>query len=299
MREAPCIMIIRPTSEGVHILAPAKLNLFLEVEGKRSDGYHELTTLMVTVDWHDELQFEQTAGDAIVFTCDHPTLPLDADNLVVRAANLLRHATSTAQGAKIHLTKRIPSQAGLAGGSSDAAATLSGLNTLWDCRLTQADLANLAAQLGSDVPFFLNGPAAICRGRGELVTPVPVLREYHFVLLCPPTGVPTALAFRHLKLSGHRRSLDNCLNAWMAADPQRLGHALFNRLQPVAEQLVPRLTQTRDALKSLGPLLDGHLMSGSGSTYFGLCRNGAVAHAAARKLQTLEQGIVRVVACGP
>ncbi len=291
-------MIVRDCPEGVEILAPAKLNLFLEIHGKRPDGYHDLESLMVAIDLHDTLRFRTDSTGRIRLTCDDPTLPTGQENLVVRAAEAMRQAVPGPEGVTIDLTKRIPAQAGLAGGSSDAAATLVGLNQLWKCGLTTEDLAAVGAGLGSDVPFFLHGDAAICRGRGERVEPIPIAGRFHFVLARPNVGVSTAEVYRRLTVPRQPRPLADCLEAWLRGDVPHLGRSLFNRLQEVAEHLAPDLIQVRDALMSLGSLIDGHLMSGSGSAYFGLCRDRAAAHLAARRLETLGQGSVRVVTCG-
>ena len=159
---------------GLVIAAPAKLNLFLEIRGKRPDGYHDLETLMVAVDLFDTLELHPDSHGAITLECDPPGLPTGPDNLVWKAADALRRAVNRPElGAAIRLTKRIPAQAGLAGGSSDAASTLLGLNRVWNLGLATADLAAVAAGVGSDVAFFLDLPAAWCTGRGEVVTPEP------------------------------------------------------------------------------------------------------------------------------
>ncbi|MBV8077309.1 MAG: 4-(cytidine 5'-diphospho)-2-C-methyl-D-erythritol kinase, partial [Planctomycetaceae bacterium] len=169
-------MIVRPTAEGVEVLAPAKLNLFLEILGRRDDSYHEVESLMVAVDLYDTLTFVEDPSGAITLRCDDPTLPTGRDNLVVRAAERLREASGCPRGAAIALRKAIPAQAGLAGGSSDAAATLQALDRLWDLRTPPGRMDALAGALGSDVAFFRRGPAAVCRGRGERVEAVALPR---------------------------------------------------------------------------------------------------------------------------
>jgi 4-diphosphocytidyl-2-C-methyl-D-erythritol kinase len=292
-------MIVRESPDGIEALAPAKLNLFLEVHGKRPDGYHEIETLMVAVDLYDMLRFRHDPTGAITLRCDDPTLPTGRTNLVVRAAEALRQAAGGAAGAVIDLAKQIPAQSGLAGGSSDAATTLLALNRLWNCGLGRSELAEIGSGIGSDVPFFLHGRAAICRGRGEQVEPVEVERKWHFVIVRPAVGVSTAEVYQRLVRTSPAHPMEECLDAWRQGDIARLGRSLFNRLQETAEHLVPDLTRVRDALKSLGSLIDGHLMSGSGSAYFGLCRDRAAARNAARHLETLGQGSVRAVMCGP
>jgi len=292
-------MIVRPVADGVEVLAPAKLNLFLEILGRRPDGYHELESLMVAVDLFDTLRFAADPSGAITLRCDDPTLPTGRENLVVRAAERLKAESGCPLGATIELTKAIPAQAGLAGGSSDAAATLVALDRLWDVRLTPDRLDALAGEIGSDVAFFRQAPAALCRGRGERVEPLSLSRTLHFVLVCPPIGLSTADVYRSLTPPERPRPIGPVVRALVAGRPEALGRSLFNRLQPVAERLQPALVRVRDELACLGPSLDGHLMSGSGSAYFGLCRDRDAADDAARRLETLGLGRVRVVSCGP
>ena len=223
----------------------------------------------------------------------------NAGNLVIKAADRLKAATGGGGGARIELTKAIPAQAGLAGGSSDAAATLAGLDRIWDLGLSTERLDALATEVGSDVPFFNHVPAAVCRGRGERVEEVPLDDRYCFVLVCPPVGVSTADVYRRVVPPERPRPVGPILEALAEGGRAGLGQSLFNRLQPIAEAIRPELTRVRDALADLGPLLDGSSMSGSGSAYFGLCRNLAAAQQAAEILQTLGLGWVRVVTCGP
>jgi 4-diphosphocytidyl-2-C-methyl-D-erythritol kinase len=164
-------------------VAPAKINLVLEVLSKRDDGYHEIRSLVQTINLCDVLSFE--LADKTSFECTESSLQT-SDNLVVQAAELLRKIGGSDKGAKIKLEKRIPWRAGLGGGSSDAAATLSALNKLWGLKLTASDLVELAARLGSDVPFFIYGGTALIEGRGEKVTPLPASAMGWFVLLMPP-----------------------------------------------------------------------------------------------------------------
>jgi 4-diphosphocytidyl-2-C-methyl-D-erythritol kinase len=191
-------------------------------------------------------------------------------------------------------------QAGLAGGSSDAAATLAGLDRLWELGTSLGQLDALAAELGSDVSFFNHGPAAVCRGRGERVESVTLNHRYHFVVVCPPLGLSTAEVYRQVVPPQEPNDVQLALSALNGGDPDLLGRCLFNRLQPIAQTLRPELNRVRDGLANLGPLLCGSLMSGSGSAYFGLCRDSAAASQAAEIVQqTLGLGWVRVVTCGP
>ena len=176
--------------------APAKINLYLRVLGKRPDGYHELETVFERVDLADELAFE--ASRELALTCDDPSLPCGEDNLVLRAARLLQQATGCGAGARIHLTKRIPIAAGLGGGSSDAAAAMVGLNQLWNLWLESSHLMELGASLGSDVPFFLAPTAfAVGRGRGEQCEPLPPEPPLVHVLVVPPERLSTREVYKN------------------------------------------------------------------------------------------------------
>jgi 4-diphosphocytidyl-2-C-methyl-D-erythritol kinase len=293
-------MIVRDLADGVEVLAPAKLNLFLEILGRRPDGYHEIETLMVAVDLHDRLSLTDDPSGAVTLRCDDPTLPTGGDNLVVKAVQRLKAATGCGCGVSITLEKTIPAQAGLAGGSSDAAATLAALDRLWNLRMPTDQLTAVAGTVGSDVAFFLHAPAAVCRGRGERVEPWPLRRALHFVLVCPAIGLSTAEVYRNLTPSERPRPIGPVLDALAREGPAVLGRSLFNRLQRTAEAIRPELGRVRDALAELVPShLDGHLMSGSGSAYFGLASDPAAADSAARRLETLGLGQVRVVTCGP
>ena len=192
-------MIVRMIVGGVEVLAPAKFNLFLEVLARRPDGYHEIESLMVTVNLHDTLTVTETDSGAIVLECDDASLPTGGENLVVKAAERLKAATGCDRGARIRLNKTIPAQAGLAGGSSDAAATLAALDRLWDLEMPANQLDAVAGEIGSDVAFFLHAPAAICRGRGERVESVTIRQPLHFVLVAPKIGLSTADVYGNLR----------------------------------------------------------------------------------------------------
>jgi 4-diphosphocytidyl-2-C-methyl-D-erythritol kinase len=282
-------MIVRAIAGGVEVLAPAKLNLFLEVLARRPDGYHEIESLMVTVDLYDTLTVTELDSGAIVLECDDASLPTGRD----------KAATGCTRGTRISLTKVIPAQAGLAGGSSDAAATLAALDRIWDLGMPANRLDAVAGEIGSDVAFFLHAPAAICRGRGEHVETVTVRQPLHFVLVAPTIGLSTADVYRNLRPPETPRRIGSVCGALAHGGTAALGRSLFNRLQPAAEALRPDLVRVRDALANLDPPLEGSLMSGSGSAYFGLCRDSAAAQKAAEVLQPLGLGWVRVVTCGP
>jgi len=276
-------MLSERHADTVAVWAPAKVNLYLEVLAKRADGYHDIETLMVAVSLYDTLEFKEEASGDIQLDCRHPGLGSGPDNLVCRAATLLRQRTGCDRGARIRLTKRIPLAAGLAGGSTDAAATLAGLNRLWRLGLTAPELASLATDLGSDVAFFFATPAAWCTGRGERVTPWPLGRSLWFVLVCPPVGLSTALVYRGVAVPDQPHSGEAIRRAAREGDPEAIGRCLHNRLQPVAERLCPAVAVLRSRLEGLAP--PGQLMSGSGTSLFALCRDRGEALHLARKLR--------------
>ncbi len=280
-------MLIRRRGTAVVVHTPAKVNLFLEVLRRRADGYHDLATLMVAIGLYDSLEFTDDPSGLLTLRTDSPALSVGPDNLVWRAADLLRRRTGHQGGAVLQLRKRIPLAAGLAGGSSDAAATLVGLNRLWGLSLSAADLVALAAELGSDVAFFLAAPAAWCTGRGEVVEPLRLGRPLTFVLVCPPVGLSTAEVFRALTVPTAPVTGDALRRAAVAGEVEELGRLLHNRLQPVAEQLCPVVAELRQRLEQLGPA--GVLMSGSGSTLFALCRDAPEALRLARALRPVRE----------
>jgi 4-diphosphocytidyl-2-C-methyl-D-erythritol kinase len=269
-------------NDAVLVWAPAKVNLFLEVLAKRSDGYHEIATLMVAVSLTDTLEFKEDASGEIQLTCDQPDLATGPENLILRAATLLRERTGCKRGATIGLAKRIPVAAGLAGGSTDAAATLAGLNDLWQLGLESSELSRLAGEIGSDVAFFFAMPAAWCTGRGEKVAPLAMPRPVWLVLLCPPFGISTADVYRGVTVPERPQTGDEIRRAVADGDVAEIGRRLHNRLQPVAETLCPALAAYETRLAEFKTA--GHLMSGSGSSLFALCRDYREAQALAERL---------------
>lgn len=238
--------------------APAKLNLFLHVTGRRNDGYHLLQSAFMLIDWCDTLHFE-LRRDSII-TREDLTVALPDDDLVVRAAKLLQTASGTRHGAHIAIEKRIPAQAGLGGGSSDAASTLLALNRLWQLNLSVQQLTELALGLGADVPFFLFGHNAWVQGIGEELSPLS-LEEAHFLVVKPQQGLSTQSIFSspHLK-----RDSETATISGFAESPFSYGR---NDLQMVAQALCPGIEQAIEWLASLN--LKGR-MTGSGSAVFAL-----------------------------
>jgi 4-diphosphocytidyl-2-C-methyl-D-erythritol kinase len=236
--------------------APAKLNLFLHVTGRRSDGMHLLQSAFMLIDWADTLHFDLRANGGL--TREDLGDPLPADDLVLRAARALKSASGTALGAHIAIDKRVPSQAGMGGGSSDAASCLLALNRLWGLDYSRQRLAAIGVALGADVPFFIGGRNAWVEGIGEKLEPLD-LPPARFAVAKPPAGLETARIFGDPLL---KRSSEPAIISGFAANPYRFGS---NDLQPVAQKLCPGVTQALEWLGSQG--LQGR-MTGSGSAVF-------------------------------
>lgn len=236
--------------------APAKLNLFLHVTGRRADGYHLLQSAFMLIDWCDTLHFERRAGARLSREDLGAALP--ADDLVLRAARALQAATGCTEGAHIAIDKRIPAQAGMGGGSSDAATTLLALNRLWQLGLGAEDLQRIGLTLGADVPFFLFGRNAWAEGIGEALHPL-ALPAARFIVLKPPGGLATHEIFSDPML---QRATKPAILSSFAADPYGFGH---NDLQPVAERIDPQVAQGIQYLREAGL---NPRMTGSGSAVF-------------------------------
>ena len=290
-------MLFRRQNNELEVLAPAKLNLFLEITDKRSDGFHELDMLMVPIALYDTLTFKLRRDDEITLSTrcavgNKIALPAAPDNLVTRAVKLLRQrietdSASTTSGLDICLFKRIPAAAGLGGGSSDAAAALVAANYLWQAGLSTVELSELALQIGSDVPFFLSGSAARCRGRGELLTPLNIPATLDVVLIKPRVGLATAEVFAEYATHqggsvDDRVAADNILGACASGRAPEIGKWLYNRLVDSALRLQPELQQLQAELLALG--LPGVQMTGSGSTFYLICRHARQARNIAEKL---------------
>jgi 4-diphosphocytidyl-2-C-methyl-D-erythritol kinase len=287
------------------------LNLFLEVLAKRADGFHEIETLMMAISISDSLFVTVSTEGRIRLSCTWASgmesrrhsglddafgdLPPETENIVYKAADRLRSQAGVRGGVSMHLVKRIPSAAGLGGASSDAAAALWALNQAWRLEWSAAQLAELGATIGSDVPFFLSRGgsgvrAAICRGRGERIDPTDGLPSWHVVVVRPPVGLSTAAVYRQCTVASHPRRVDGLLDALRRGETQAVGRALFNRLQQTAEQLCPWIERLRTTFERIG--VPGHQMTGSGTSYFGICRNAVHARHVAARLRALHVGEV-------
>lgn len=287
---------------------PAKINLFLEILGRRADGYHELETVMTAVAIYDSLHFRVQSEPTIAL---HTTwtfgirskfqanphvvgdIPSHATNIVTRALTLFRERAEVRLGATVQLRKRIPSAAGLGGASSDAAAALAVANLAWNVNWKPERLGALASELGSDVPFFLSGAtAAVCRGRGEQITPLEWMWRPAVVLVRPPEGLSTPEVYRQLKPPSDPLDCQPLVRAICRGNQREWKNQLANRLQEPAGQLTPWLQRLKQEFSRRGAL--AHQMSGSGTCYFGLCRNFREAQRIANCLHAANIGHVIV-----
>ena len=268
--------------------SPCKVNLLLNILGKRPDGFHELETLMHPVDLCDQLSFEKGSG-GVTLTCSEASLPTDSRNLVHRAATSFFTATGISDGVKIHLEKKIPMAAGLGGGSGNAATALLGLNELFDQPLKAERLTELAATLGSDVPFFLQQRPGLGVGRGEKVeslNPFPALSGKVFFLIHPGFGISTPWAYQNLArfpeaLNGRSGRAQELINTLRSGDLAAAGKQFYNSLEAPALHKYPVLHLYQLFLRDSGAI--AVLMSGSGSTTFAVIDRMAQAEATREK----------------
>lgn len=273
-------------TERLEIPARAKINLTLDVLGKRTDGYHQVEMVMQTISLADLVTLENT-GEQISVTCSIPDLPVNEENLAFRAAMALKEAGGYPGGVRIHLDKQIPLAAGLAGGSADAAAVLTGLNELWKLHFPQEELLRIGSALGSDVPFCLLGGTALATGRGEELTPLPCLPEMHLVLVKPPVGISTAQVYGRFNPANVSRRPDTraMLAAIRGGDFAAIPALCANVLESVTLGLCPEIALIKERLAEAGAT--GVLMSGSGPTVFGFVADRQQGWEAARQLKGL------------
>jgi 4-diphosphocytidyl-2-C-methyl-D-erythritol kinase len=303
-------MVPRKVDSSWEVAAPAKLNLYLEVLGKRSDGFHELETLMVPVQLYDTLRWTpQPNASGVSLSIHHAGSDRSAKlntegNLVTRTAELIaKHAGIEPHG-HFQLTKRIPMQAGMGGGSSDAAATLVLANAAWELGLNRAELSTLASELGSDVPYFLQSSSAICRGRGERVESVAGLPRLSFVVVKPRFGLSTPEVYGNLRDSEKQATvadsaarLQNLIGELRHGALGKACRLMTNRLEVAAARIAPEIERMKSILARLG--CRGQLMTGSGSAVVGIARSAGHARRLAHWLTAQDVGTVLATAsCG-
>lgn len=267
--------------------AYAKVNLILEITGKRSDGYHEIDTVMSNISLYDEMSLEITDGD-IKVECDHEGVPSDETNLAYRAAAYMFEKYGIQKGADITIKKNIPYGAGLGGGSSDAAWVINALNSELALGLSAEELEKDAAALGADVAFFIKGGVQRCTGIGEILTPVRSAEELHLVLVKPDFSVPTAQAYKELKSDerGSSARCDRYIKALSGGSFDELCFLSDNTLELSSVRMFPAINDIKDEIVSAGAATS--LMTGSGSAVFGLCENAEMAGTAADVMKKLH-----------
>jgi 4-diphosphocytidyl-2-C-methyl-D-erythritol kinase len=273
----------------LHKKSPCKVNLLLNILGKRADGFHEIETVMLPVNVSDELIFER-GGNGIQLSCSNPALPTDSKNLVHRAAELFLTAAKISDGVKIHLQKNLPLAGGIGGGSANAAVTLIALNELFASPLSRERLHELAASLGSDIPFFLQSKPALATGRGEKIQPLedfPALRGKAILLIHPGFGIATPWAYQNLArfpeaLNGRKGRAAEVISKLQSGDLSA-DAGFYNSLEAPTLEKFHVLELFQEFLRANGALAT--LMSGSGSTTFAICENVLSAEALLEKFR--------------
>lgn len=296
----------------VCINTPAKLNLFLELHRRREDGFHDLETLMVPIDLFDSLAMESInqpadSESAVRVECrwadgltanQCAALPSEHDNIVTRVLHRLRDAAGVPAGASVRLTKRIPAQAGMGGGSSDAAAALVAANEVWQLHWSLEQLAEIGAEVGSDVPFFLfdtnkaRSPLVRCTGRGEIMASSPMTGRFHCVVVKPDFGLSTPDVFGQVFVPDEPKSSEPLRVSLANNDLRTLAQGMFNRLQQAAAKLTPWIDEIANQMSRLS--VWAHQLSGSGTSYFAICRNQRQAWQVAARLRATRLGRVIV-----
>lgn len=271
----------------IQLKAMAKINLGLDVLRKRPDGYHEVKMIMQSIDLYDELEFEETEEAGIQLTCNKVEgLPTDERNLVWKAAELLMKEKEVRRGVKIHLTKKIPMAAGMAGGSADAAVTMMGINKLFDLGFSKQELMDRAVKIGADIPFCIMGGTALSEGIGEILTPLPDMPDCWLLIAKPNVDVSTAFVYKNLKaaeLTWHP-DIDGMVQALKTESLEGIADRMGNVLETVTIPAHPVIEMIKKNMVQNGAM--NALMSGSGPTVFGIFREYDQAQAA---LQAMEE----------
>ena len=273
--------------DTISLTAPAKVNFGLRILRKRPDGFHDIETILQAIDLCDTLKITLSEDRKIRVHCEHPEVPSGPDNLVHKAAHLLRQHSGISLGCRIEVIKRIPPAAGLGGGSSDAAATLTGLNELWSLGLSKEKLHSLAADLGSDVPFFIEGGTAVAQGRGPRQTPLRLTPTFWLVLIKPDFSISTAWAYGQFKIPLTSYPLDVKLSSLKEISHlDKLLTLLDNDLERAVGEKYPAVGHLKRELLSKGAM--GAAMSGSGSAVFGIVESRGAAEDLAERIRRAE-----------
>lgn len=273
------------------IRAHGKINLSLDIVGKREDGYHLLKMVMQSIDLHDEIELYEKA-EGVSLSCDKEYVPTDQRNIAYKAAKLLLGEAKEKRGVHIHIKKNIPVAAGLAGGSTDAAAVLKGLNAFYGLGYSEEALMNLGLSLGADVPFCLKGGTCLCEGIGEVVTPLPSFKDRVVVLVKPPFGVSTKDAYGAFSLEKIKRHVETekLMLAMKQEDLQGVHYYVRNLLENVVLQKHPVVKRVKQQVAQSGAEVT--LMSGSGPTVYGIYQEEEVARKAVDALRRYGNEVI-------
>lgn len=284
MGKANRLIMIEQTSQKAY----AKINIGLDVLRRRNDGYHEVRMIMQTVDICDDLLFEKTKQPGIVLKTENEELPVDGDNLICKAAALLFQAKGITEGVKITLTKRIPIAAGMAGGSSDAAAAMRGLNELFQMGYSTRELQELGVRLGADIPYCIVGGTMLSEGIGEILTSLPAPPDCFLVVAKPDINVSTGFVYGnlHVDMLTEHPDIDGMIDALNTGSLKGITDRLGNVLETVTIKEYPIIEELKALLRSRGA--ENALMSGSGPTVFGIFTNRNTAEAAAKDVRERE-----------
>ena len=295
--------VTQQCGESLTLSCPAKLNVFLEIAGKRPDGYHELDTVMMRTSFCDQLTIRQSQSELLTLRFSDATpealrkgVPLDDHNLILRAAEAVRKRVGQPFGAEFILHKRIPPESGLGGGSSNAASALLLCRQFWNAPIVDAELHDIAASLGSDINFLLSGQrAAVCRGRGEIIDPIALNRRLYFVAVRPREGNSTAAVFRATTVSGAPESSSGVVENLKGNAVGSLNSLIFNRLTDAAKLLNPEMALLMSRMQSTTrrPVF----MSGSGSTVFLVANSYADAAAMLVQIRTRLHAVGWMLEC--
>jgi len=271
----------------IKIKSPAKINLGLKIIGKRSDGYHNIETIFQMISLYDDITLTES-GTGITLHSNNRDIPLNEKNLAYKAAYLLRERTGVKKGVKIEIDKNIPISAGLGGGSSNAAVTLLGLNYIWELRLSKEELLSIARLLGADVPFFLSGVRAFGTERGDELQILSVTSKFYVILLNPRISISTEWVYKNLKLELTKGRKNISMKEFISEkrDVEDLAVILFNDLESVVVEKYDVISRMKELLLSAGA--SGSLMSGSGSTVFGIFKDYSSAKQAGEMLKRDE-----------
>ena len=262
---------VKEGGDMIYETAPAKINLTLDTLFKRDDGYHEIEMIMTTIDLNDRLSFERRSDSKIVVQVEQNYVPSDSKNLAYKAAQLMTETYGVQQGVTITIDKGIPVSAGLAGGSTDAAATMRGLNRLFGLNRPLSELCNLGITIGTDIPFCIYGKTAICKGKGENKEFLKKSPSSWVIDAKPSVGISSPDVFKRLNLEEyHEVHTTACQEALLSGDYEKLCESLSNRLEPISSKMYPEILKIKENMLNSGA--DGSVMSGSGPTVYALAQ---------------------------